>query len=147
MNAIPPSKAEWGQAVHNVTQESAGAVEIAVVMAEELPGLLGEALLGNPRCLQLFQLVVQMLDHVKEAPQRDPVLCACCPRPVRQGSRFNVAVAIPARDNPHQALALVVCECCATEPDAVMARATDGLRKIWPDLRTASVTHPEGGRA
>jgi hypothetical protein len=147
MNAIPPTKAEWEQAVHNVHREAAGAVEVAVVMMEEMPGLLGEALLGDPRCIQLFQLVMQMLDHVKEAPRRDPVLCACCPRPVRRGSRFNMAVAIPARDDPHQALALVVCERCATEPAAVMAKATDGLRKIWPDLRTAAITHPQGGRA
>ena len=147
MSAISPSKAEWEQAVDSIHREASGAVEIVIVMMEEMPGLLGEALLGNPRCLQLFKLVVQMLNHVKAAPRRDPVLCACCPRPVRQGSRFNMAVAIPARDDPHQALALVVCERCAIEPDAVMAKATDGLRKIWPDLRTAAITHPEGGRA
>jgi hypothetical protein len=138
---------KWVDGVEAVTREAAGAVEIAVIMQSELLGLLNEARRGNPSAEKLLNLTAQTLARIEIAPRGAPMLCACCPRPVRPGGRFNIAVAIPARDDPRGALSLAVCGRCASTPQEVSDKALEGLRRIWPDLRTLAVTHPQGGRA
>ena len=145
MNAIG-SKAALRDGVEAVSTEAAGAVEVIVVMQDETDAFLLDALQGNREAQQLLPAVVQALARIDAASGHKPVLCSCCPRPIRPGGRFNLAVAIPARDDPTRAIGLAVCGRCATEPAGVLAKAVDGFRRIWPDLRHLAV-HPGSGRA
>ncbi len=61
--------------------------------------------------------------------------------------RYAVAVAIGSVPTPERGLALGICTWCATEPDDLLAKAREGLARIWPDLRRIEVTHPAGGSA
>ena len=133
--------------VESVTRQSGGAVEIVVVMQAEIPEVVGAALAGEPGAVQIFQLTIQTLHRIETAPKRDPLLCATCPQALRSDGRFSLVMAIPACDSPVQALGLAVCGKCATEPVAVQAKGVAALRNIWPDLRTANITHPQGCRA
>ena len=146
MSAIP-TKAALQAGVEAVHTQAAGALEVVVVMQSEVSEVIAAALGGDPKVMQVAQMTMQTLHQIRTAPQRRPLLCACCPQPLRPGGRFSFAMALPACDAPMQALGLAICGRCATEPQAVQAKAVEALRQIWPDLRTANVTHPEGGRA
>ena len=44
-------------------------------------------------------------------------------------------------------LAFSFCDACAADPRHLMAKASEGLRRLWPDLRAIEITHPDGGSA
>ncbi len=146
MSAIG-SKEALQAGVEAVTQQAAGALEIIVVMQHEIPEAIVTALAGDPAVMQVAQMIMQALAGIKHAPRHSPMLCACCPQPLRINGRFSLAMALPACDAPVQALGLAICGKCATEPSAVQVRAIEALRKIWPTLRMGRITHPAGGHA
>ena len=73
-------------------------------------------------------------------------LCACCPAPLVPG-RYAVAVVTGASGAAVHGISLGICTACAIEPDDLLAKAREGLTRIWPDLRPVAVTHPAGSRA
>ncbi len=137
----------WCRDVENISKEAAGAVEIVVVMEREFPDLVANTLKGDPDSTKLMHLVAQIISRIESASKREPMLCLSCPQPIRQGVEFGLAFAIPSRDDPKGAISMAICGKCGADPAGVMAKAVDGLRKLWPSLRTANITHPEGGRA
>jgi hypothetical protein len=96
----------------------------------------------------LLLAVRQAATRIKQAPQRKPTLCICCPRSIKRLSATTVfGVASAGIANPTAAIGFVFCERCAADRATLAARAAEGLRRIWPDLRPVTITHPTGGRA
>ncbi len=147
MSAADLATAGWRKGIQDVSREAAGAVGVVILMQSELPALLANALLGDPESIRLLQLTAQLLTRIEAAPKREGMLCACCPRPIKRRGGFNIGLAIPARDDAQSALAIAICTRCASGPDDVLARSIASFRKVWPDLRAATITHPAGGRA
>ena len=143
MTAAPEN---WITTVRRIQDEAAGAIELTVVMLEDMPALRGLAGAGDPQAYQIVQAVHQSLIGIVQAPHGQRRECAACTRPLK-GGRFNFAIAIPHRDDPSAGLALAICTRCATTADAVRKKATAALAPIWRDLRPVVVTHPVGGRA
>ena len=139
------SKEALRAGVEAISAESGGIVELVVVRPADVPGLLGDVLLGDAQATGIFRMVFDTIKRVEAAPKRAPMLCVACPRALRKG--YAVCIAIPAKADPGQALALAVCPRCGGDLAAIKAKATEGLRKFWPDLRSIEQTHTAGGRA
>jgi len=127
-------------------QQGGGAVVLHFVTFAHVPGIMHRADAGSADDLRILKALGEALTGIQGAPRKRPMLCACCPRPVR-GSGFAIALAMPSGPNPTSALTLAVCDACAPDEDAFQAKATEAFRRIWPDGRPIQVTHPDGGRA
>jgi hypothetical protein len=138
----------WRDGVQAVNDEAAGLLDVNIIDAVSGAELLANAALGDREAAALLLAVTQAAARIKQAPRRKPALCICCPRAVKRLSSATVfGVAVPATANPSGAIGFVFCDRCAGDRDTLAAKAAEGLRRIWPDLRPVAVTHPEGGRA
>ena len=141
----PPSdtRSDQMEAIH---REAAGLMHLDVVMREDMPAMIAAASRGASEAAELFQRVNAALLDILSAPKGGSKLCAVCPQPLADG-RYSLALATPACDAPSNALALAVCHDCASAREDVRAKAIEALRRVWPDARPVTVTHPRGGRA
>ena len=134
------------EGVTEVSHQSGGLLSVVPVLLADLPHLAADALLGDPKAGQLLGAAMDALRRLDAAPRRSQPLCASCPRMLRPG-RYNLALVMPECDDPTRMLALGVCRHCATDAAGVMAKASESLHRIWPDLRPVKPTHASGGRA
>ena len=142
----PNSLSELNDAARCVTTESGGVLNVDIVRPIDFLNLVTAALTGDAAAARLVRTAGDAVIGFGFMPPDQPALCACCPRPLLSGS-YSVAVVTPACDAPGQGLALGICTACATQPDDLLAKAWEGLTRIWPDLRPVAVTHPAGSRA
>jgi len=142
-----PTRAELEASLRGLHEESGGLLHLDIVLQADLPDLTLAVMCGEAGAQILFGQVVRAVADVHGAPRKSPKVCGSCPRRVRRGDHFSVAIATPVCDDPTNALALVICRKCGTDRVAVQAAAALGVRKIWPDLRDVLITHSEGGRA
>jgi len=131
--------------VDRLTAEAAGVMELVVIRPVDALDVIDAAMAGDGDALRVLGAIRQAAEGIDRAPRHRPLLCASCPRPLRNAA-FAFVVILPARDNPVQALGLAVCTRCATEPDAIRQKAIGSLRNIWPKLRPITI-HPTGGSA
>ena len=139
-------KAALCQGVQQVSEEAAGALNVFVVRPIDGPALVADAIAGDPEASCILQGISQAQTRILAAPAREPMLCASCPAPLRDG-RYSFVVALPAKDSPLHAIGLGVCPACGTDPAVIQAKGIEALRRIWPNLRSITPTHPHGGRA
>lgn len=132
--------------LHRIHDEAGGVVELVVVRQVDALDLLADAMGGDTKAAGLLQATNQALGRIAAAPRHLPMLCSACPRPLKPG-RFAIVLALPAKSGPANAIGLAVCQHCASSVDDIRAKATIGLRRIWPNLRAVTVTHPAGGEA
>ncbi len=130
-------------AFHNECQ---GILRVHTIRPQDGRVLLCEALTGDQAAAGLMRALIKTVNRIEQAPRKTPMLCGCCPRPLR-GSAFTVCVAVPDRDDPVNGLGFALCERCCSSRDAFDRNLAAALRSIWPDMRPLMVTHPEGGRA
>jgi hypothetical protein len=145
---VSASDTAWRDGVQAVNDEAAGLLDVNIVDANMGVDLLVDAIRGDHEAAALLQAIREAADRVRKAPRRTPALCICCPRSVkriRAGTVFGIAV--PATPNPTRAIGFVFCDRCAADRSTLAARAADGLRRIWPDLRPITITDPIGGHA
>lgn len=133
--------------LHTLHDEAGGMLHLDIVTPDEFPQLALATMRGDPGAKVLLGQVRRAVSDVHGAPRRSPKLCGSCPRRVRRGDPFSIAIATPACDDPTTALALVICLECGPDRAAVQVAAARGLQRVWPDLRNVAVTHSEGGRA
>lgn len=126
--------------------EAGGLAELLIVRPSDALDILTDAIAGDPQARSIFRALSVAARSVEAAPRRKPVLCSCCPRPLR-GSDFTFGLILPFRDDRSVGLALGVCGRCAVKRDDVRVKATEALRRMWPDLRPVTPTHTAGGRA
>ncbi len=129
-----------------VTTESGGVLCVDIVRPIDFLNLVTAALTGDAAAARLVRTAGDAVIGFSSMPPDQPALCACCPRPLLSGS-YSVAVVTPACDAPGQGLALGICTACAIEPDDLLAKAREGLSRIWPNVRPLAVTYPAGSRA
>jgi len=134
------------EGVQRVNDEAGGMLTVQVIQQHDMPAMIAGALGGSAEAMQLLRLTNQVLANIQGAPRRKPMLCGCCPRALR-GGRYAVIIARPACDDPTEGLSLAICRKCGPDFDAIQAKATVALARIWPNVRPVTVTHPEGGRA
>ena len=132
----------WSDGIQAVQQESGGLMSFNVIRQADAPGLLFDAMRGDPDATRLAQGLASLLGQIASAPRHKPVLCACCPRALRR--TFAVIIAGPERPNARNSIGFGICERCATEPEDIRTKAIEALRRIWPDARPVTITH---GRA
>lgn len=139
---------KWADGIRSVATEAAGLLEVALIDAAYGRELSERRFRGDPEATSLLMAVAATARRVKEAPRRDPAMCICCPRRIRRITCENTfGLAFPSVENPTTAVGFIFCSKCAAEPESLQTRATEGLRRIWPNLRAVTVTHPAGGRA
>lgn len=126
--------------------DASGMAELLIIRPSDALDILTDALAGDHQAGSIFRALSEAARSVEAAPRRKPMLCSCCPRPLR-GSVFTFGLILPSRDDPSTGLALGVCSHCAVERSDVRAKATEALRRLLPDLRPVTTTHPAGGRA
>lgn len=141
------SKGVLKRAVAQVAAEGGGMIVFDAVRVRDVPLLLGEALAGSQEARMLLQAVEHALLKIKEASRSRPMLCGACPRSVRDGDQFAVAVLRGATAQPSQAITLAICRRCGPSPGAIRAAATVGIRRFFPDARPVEQTHFSAGRA
>lgn len=147
MNA-PDDARTWRDAVQRVNDSAAGVIDVSIINATTGAMLMADALLGDQVAATLLLAVTQAAARIKRAPRQKPALCVCCPRSVRRVCSDTVfGVASPSVPNPAGVIGFVFCDRCAGTPGSLAAKATEGLRRIWPDLRPITITDPVGGHA
>ncbi len=138
---------EWRKGVQQVHDESGGVLDITIVDAVTAAALLIAASLGDTEASAILYAVAQSARDVRQAPRRLPALCVCCPRAVKRISANTVfGVAAASAPKPTGGIGFVFCEKCSKDRASLVAKAVDGLRHIWPSLRSIKITH-DGGRA
>ncbi len=142
-----PTQQELEDGLHILRAQGDGMLELEVIQPSESTVLLLGAYAGNDRAKRTLVPVMSLLKSIATAPRKAPRLCGSCPRAVRRGSRFSIVVAWPSCDDPTQALALAICDRCATDHAGVEAKATAALRRLWPNLTPIRLTHNAGSRA
>jgi len=138
----------WLDGIQKVNDEAAGLMDVTIIDADAGREMLVDAALGNYEAAIMLQAVRQAAARIKQAPRNKPALCICCPRAIRRltpGTVFGLAV--PATASPSGAIGFVFCDRCAVDRSTLAAKATRGLRRIWPGLRPVEITHSTGGRA
>ncbi len=139
MNDLPDT-------IQRVHAEAGGLLELLVFQSTDAPELILDALAGSAEAKQTLRHIKAVVGSVRAAPRRKPMLCAACPRALR-GGVFSIVIARPACDDPTRGLGLAICPRCGPDRDTAHAAAAVALRRIWPDLRPVTITHPAGGRA
>jgi len=134
------------EGVQRVSDEAGGMLTLQVIRRADMPTLMLDALAGSDEAVQLLRLVRETVAGIRAAPRWRPMLCGCCPQALR-GGRYALVLAKPARDDATQGIALAICSRCGPTYGAIQAAAAVALRRIWPDLRPITITHPKGGQA
>ena len=134
------------EGVRQVSDEAAGVLSLQVIQRGDMPALISDALSGSGEAMDLLRLVRETMAGIQAAPRRKPMLCGCCPKALRDG-RFSVVLAKPDRADASQGVAMMICARCGQNRGAIQAAALVALRRIWPDCRPITITHPGGGRA
>ena len=132
--------------IRQVSDEGGGLLTVQVIQQRDIPLLVLEMLGGSADAAQVLRLVNDAARHIQTAPRRKPALCGSCDRTLL-GTRFSIILVRPACDDPSQGLALGICPVCGPDFDAIQAKATAALDRIWPGVRGVTVTHGSGGRA
>jgi hypothetical protein len=145
----PNDDQQWRDAIRVAHDESCGGVfDISIIDAAAWGELLGHVILGSRSAAMLAEAVMHASQRIRKAPRRLPSLCVCCPRLIRRVTPETVfGVAVPSNPAATAAVAFAFCSKCSADRAALPAKATEGLRRIWPDLRPITVTHPMGGCA
>jgi hypothetical protein len=143
-----PNNTAWLTGIHAVSSEAAGLLDVSIIDASMGVDLLVDAMRGDSEAAALHQAVRQAAERVRRAPRNKAALCICCPRSVKRIRPDTVfGIAVPATPTPTGAIGFVFCDRCAADRSTLAAKAADGLRRIWPDLRPITITDPIGGRA
>jgi hypothetical protein len=138
----------WAAGMQHVNDEAAGLFNVNIIDAATGAELLAGAMAGDREAATLLDAVRQAVAQVNQAPRKRPSLCMCCPRPVKRITPATVfGVALPAVSAPSTAIGFVFCDRCGAGGSDLLAKAAEGLRRIWRDLRPVAITHPAGGRA
>jgi hypothetical protein len=125
-----------------VQDEAAGMLTVDIIDSPAGSALLDRAIAGNYEAHVLFQAVAQAIARVHQAPRNRPVLCVCCPRPVRRVTPATVfGVAGPDTPTRTCAVGFVFCEKCGADRATLPEKARQGLSRIWPDLRPVTISH------
>ena len=103
------------------------------------------AMVGDTQARQIATVFVETVAGMKRMPRHRPALCGCCPRALV--GDFLVCVALPADDAGAHGFGFGLCDHCGADGSHLDANAAKALRRIWPDCRAVTVTHPKGGRA
>ena len=142
----PSDLGELNNAARRVTAESGGVLSVDIVRPIDFLNLVSAALTGDAKAARLVTTAGDAVAGFAAMPRNKPALCACCPAPLVSG-RYAVAIVTAASDAAAQGLALGICTACAIQPDDLLAKAREGLSRIWPDARPVVLTHPAGSRA
>ena len=140
-----PAPRSWAEGMRAVHDQAAGAVMVEIITPGIMVEMIGEALAGDADVLQRLSVANEFIREARGSPEHRPMLCGTCPQPIRE-TPFNMALAIPARDDAENVICIGICQKCGTRPAELLARAQEAFRKIWPDLRAVSI-HPTAGRA
>jgi len=138
--------AELREAVARLRTDSGGTFELIIIRPGDLRRLCVDAALGSEDAARLATMALRAVENVVSAPRKKPALCGCCPRAVRKRNRYAIGLALPWTDGPAHGIAFVLCEKCAADSD-LLARGIAAMKRIWPDARPVTLTHPAGGQA
>ena len=122
------------QHLHALDAEAAGAVKTWFFTPRDGACLLVGAAAGDAWARGMLRAISECIRRIREAPKRRPILCACCPAPVRTAAGGTFIVITPYTDAPRHGMGAVLCPACAARPD-VAERVLAALQQVWPDLR------------
>jgi hypothetical protein len=143
---ISPDEA-LSDAIRRVQGQAAGLIDLVVVRPVDVPGFVANAIVGDGNAFRAVSAVAKALVRIENAPIGETMLCAACSRSLLPGSAYAIAVALPAVDEPNQAIAMAVCAECAVTPQGIREKAVGALMAIWPTARLITITDPKGGHA
>lgn len=142
------SKRRLMAGINSIQVEASGAMQVSLVSSETGRELVLASMLGDHEATAMMKAVAQSAMWIKQAASSRPILCVACPEAVRTVTpRTIFGVASPAKSDPGNLVAFAFCDACAANPNHLMAKAMEGLKRIWPDLRPTEITHPDGGCA
>lgn len=135
----------WADSVRTMATESGGLLSLRVFRQDDMPDLVAHARAGDPEAFMLTEALLGALQAIKNAPQKSPMLCGCCPRTFPK-NEFSIVLALPEVESPMTGLSIGICKRCATEPDDIRDKAVIALRKLFPDLKPVdlAVVHTSG---
>jgi hypothetical protein len=138
---------ELRDGIARVHVQAAGALDVDLFEPNDAVRLLGALLLGSTHAAQLLRGVTTTAARVERlAGQRRFVLSMCCPRAVRILRGVKIGLVAAAAGDATDAIGFVRCGRCSSSADG-NKKITNGLQRIWPDVRPIVVTYQDGSRA
>jgi hypothetical protein len=141
----PMSQKEWDAGINAVHEAAGGALDVWYVTPGDVLGLLVGAAIGNTEAAALSRAALEIVGHVNASPAEKPALCGCCDNEIKH-TAFLVIVAAPLGRPLAGSRAICSTLCVECQSD-VGGNALRSLRRIWPETRHVTVTHPAGGCA
>jgi hypothetical protein len=133
--------------VRTVYEASGGLLRTNIVAPAGVEALSRAAAAGDQDAARIVRMVTQVTEQVSSASPSDPVLCGCCSRPIRPRAWFVACIVTPANGARVGAAALVLCKRCGRNPKTWTAKASQAMRRIWPDYRVVETQGHAGGHA
>jgi hypothetical protein len=135
------------EGVDQLNREGGGLYRLEIIRPDDLITLSEAIWSGDEGALTILQAALDSSFRIKRQARKNPVICLCCPRSVREPDAV-LALLVPMTAAPTIAIASALClRCSAEEPDKIIKRAGNAYTNAYPNLRNVEVTHPEGGRA
>ncbi len=136
----------WQSEMKAVPSEAGGLMRLHVVRPPDTACILGAMLAGDAEATRLIRVLVDTAVRIERAPRSRPMLCGCCPRPLK-GTGFAICVLYPERPDPTRCIAFAICARCSGSHAETEAKAMIAVKSIWPDSRPLTITDHIGGRA
>jgi hypothetical protein len=138
-----PDIASLRESMRLAHQEGNGIFRLHVVGPENAAGLVCDSLSGSTEAMGLLRAVAEVVARIEGAPRSWPMLCGCCPRPLRR-SGFTLCVATPERPDPSRVICFALCPRCGDCNETRRQNALKTLAKIWPDVRQIAINPARG---
>jgi hypothetical protein len=140
----PRTDEVWRDGIQATQDEAAGLMSLVVIHPADAAALFLDVVAGVPMAIQALNAFSDTMRRIQSAPRRAPMLCGCCPRPLRK-REFAVVLAMPERADPTRCVSLGICVKCASTDEKIREKAIQAFRTIWPTAREIRISdHPAG---
>jgi hypothetical protein len=132
--------------VEGMATETEGAIEVEILMWDEVPRMTFAALRGDAHAARLLRCVVSVAEQVDSAPPDKLVLCGDCPTEIPRGDRSYRTCVVSAehadKADKQFGVTFTLCAKCA-EGDPLPAALRVVRKYFMPDAHELKNYHPE----
>jgi hypothetical protein len=136
---VPSSEWEtWGNDLEATSNEAGGVWNAYAFRPPDKTSLMLAAAYGDAFAELALNVIDTVTSGVRSAPRKAPMRCMCCPRAIRYGAWYAIAMVAPSRPDASRSIGAAVCERCAADEAMLTGKIIAAMRELMPDARAIS---------
>jgi hypothetical protein len=133
--------ATWEDGIRAAHAEAAGMLVMYLLDDSYVAAAYAAAVHGDQLAVRLIEVVHYSACQIDSAAHNDPVMCLCCPRPIRKTADIaTYAFVLPEVPSPERAIGSAVCAKCAGGRDLLDRAMAAFQRHLWGDIRRIDIS-------